>query len=71
MILKIPDGMLYLFPGLFFILFSYFSSFMAVWGFRVGVLDWVFGVGVSVAGVWGLLCFLGWCSLCLSFPHHK
>ena len=33
------------FPGLFFLIFSYFGSFMVVWGFGVGVLFWVFGVG--------------------------
>ena len=26
-------------PGLFFIFFSYFCSFITVWGFGVGVLD--------------------------------
>ena len=34
------------FPGLFFTIFSYFGSFMVVCGFGVGVLYWVFGVGV-------------------------
>ena len=37
-----PSLMLYFFPGLFFIIFSYFGSFMVVWGFGVGVLYWVF-----------------------------
>ena len=51
------------FPGLFFIIFSYFGSFMVVWGFGGRVLYWVFGVGViSWWGlepvVWGLLGFL-------------
>ena len=35
------------FPGLFFILFSHFCSFIVAWGsgLAVGVLDcWVFGV---------------------------
>ena len=34
------------FPGLFFRLFSQICSFMVVWVFEVGVLDWVFGVVV-------------------------
>ena len=35
-----------LFPGLFFRhFFSQFRSFMVVWGFRFGVLDWGFGIG--------------------------
>ena len=33
---------------LFFINFSYYCSFMVVWGFGVGVLYWVFGVGVFI-----------------------
>ena len=36
----------YFFPGLFFIIFSHFGSFMVVWGYGVGVLYWVFGVAV-------------------------
>ena len=28
-----------------------FSHFCSSWGFGVGVLDWVFGVGFSVDGV--------------------
>ena len=47
---------LYFFPGLFFILFSHFCSFMVGWGFGVGVLDWVFGLGFSVDEVWGTCC---------------
>ena len=52
------------FPGLFFIIFSYIWSFMVVWGFGVGVLDWVFGVGVFSSWdfepvVWDLLGVLG------------
>ena len=48
-----------LFPGLFFLIFSYFCSFMLIWGFGVGVLYRVFGVGVFIwrglgsAVVWG------------------
>ena len=39
---------------------------MVVWS--LGVLVWVFGVGVSVVGAWGLWCdafwvFAGWGSL--------
>ena len=34
------------FPGFIFIIFSYFSYFVVVWGFGVWVLDWVFFVGV-------------------------
>ena len=34
------------FPGLFYIIFSNFGSFMVVWGCGVGVLYWVFGVWV-------------------------
>ena len=60
--------MLYFFPGLFFIIFSYFGSFMVIWGFGVGVLYWVFGVGLFHlmgfgARVWGLLGFWGWGAL--------
>ena len=56
------------FPGLFFLIFSYFCSFLVVWGFGVGVLFWVFGVGVfSWWGlgpvVQGLLGLFGWGSL--------
>ena len=47
------------FPGLFFIILSYFGSFMVVWGFGVGVFSW-WGLGPVV---WGLLGFLGWGSL--------
>ena len=47
------------FPGLFFIIFSYFGSFMVVWGFGVGVFSW-WGLGPVV---WALLGFLGWGSL--------
>ena len=46
--------------GLFFIIFSYFGSFMVVWGFGVGVLYWDFGVGFSVDWVWGLWCGSFW-----------
>ena len=46
--------------------FPHFFSFMVVWGFGVGVLDWVLGVfswwGLGSV-VWGLLGFWGWCSL--------
>ena len=38
----------YLFPGFFFLLFSYFCSFMVVWGFRVGVLDFVLVLGFQL-----------------------
>ena len=49
------------FPGLFFIIFSHFCSFMVwIWGFKVGVLDWVFAVGFSVDGGWGLWCGAFW-----------
>ena len=41
------------FPGLFFIIFSYFGSFMVVWG--LGSYIWFLGLGFSVDGVWGLL----------------
>ena len=36
---------IFFFPGLFFIIFSYYCSFMVVWGFGVWFLFWVFGVG--------------------------
>ena len=36
------------FPGLFFWFFSHFYSFMVVWGFGVGVLNWVLGLGFPV-----------------------
>ena len=39
------EGYIFL-PGLLFIIFSYFGSFMVAWGFGVGVLCWVFGVRV-------------------------
>ena len=59
------------FPGLFFIPFPHFCSFMDGWGwrlgsgFRVGVYNW-WGLGPVV---WGLLGFLG---LGLSIlTHHK
>ena len=59
-------GAIFFFPGLFFLIFSYFCSFMVVWGFGVGVLYWVFGVfswwGLGPV-VWGLLGFLGLGSL--------
>ena len=41
------------FPGLFFRLFSQICSFMVVWVFEVGVLDWVFGVVVFQLMVFG------------------
>ena len=58
------------FPGLFFINFSYFGSFLVVWGFVLGLGSyiWFLGLGFSVDGVWGLWCgalwvFLGWGTL--------
>ena len=44
--------MLYFFPGLFFLNFSYFGSFKVVlgWGLILGFL----GLGFSADGVWGL-----------------
>ena len=46
---------LYFFPGLFFIIFSYFGSFMVVWGLGL----WIWGL---ILGFWGW-AFLGWGSL--------
>ena len=45
-------------PGLFFVLCCNCRSYMEVWGLEVWVwaLDWVFGGGISVDGVWGLWC---------------
>ena len=37
------------------ILFAFFLIFAHIW--RFGVVDWVFGVGISVNGVWGLWCW--------------
>ena len=39
---------------------SDFCSLMVVLGFGVCVLDWVFGLGFSVDGVWGLWCGAIW-----------
>ena len=49
---------LYFFPGLFLIIFSYFCSFMVVWGLgsKIGFL----GLGFSVDWVWGLWCGAFW-----------
>ena len=56
------------FPGLFFILFSHFCSFMVVWGFGVVVLDGLLGLGFSADGVLALWCwaFCGFIGLGLS-----
>ena len=43
--LRLLKFILYFFPGLFFIIFSYICPFMVVWGFGVGVLKLVLGVG--------------------------
>ena len=40
--------------------FSYFYSFIVVWGFGVGVLDKVLRLGFSVDGVWSLWCRAFW-----------
>ena len=72
MIGHIDAGMDYasyiIFSDSFFIIFSYFCSFMVVWSFGVGVLYWVFWVGVFSWGglgavVWGLLGLFSWGSL--------
>ena len=49
-------------------IFSYFGSFMVVWGLGFwgwGLILGFLGLGFSVDGpvVWGLLGFLGWGSL--------
>ena len=44
--------MLYFFPGLFFLNFSYFGSFKVVLGW--GLILRFLGLGFSVDGVWGL-----------------
>ena len=54
---------LYFFPGLFFTIFSYFCSFMVVWG--LGFLGWgsyigFLRYGCSVIGIWGLRCGAFW-----------
>ena len=49
------------FPRVILYNFSHFCSFMVwIWGFKVGVLDWVVAVGFSVDGVWGLWCGAFW-----------
>ena len=63
--LRLLKFILYFFPGLFFIIFSYICPFMAVWGFGVGVLKlvlevWVFSRWSLNPVVWGLLGFMRW-----------
>ena len=41
---------IFFFPGLFFKIFSYFCSFMVVWGFGVGVLLSFWGWGFHLMG---------------------
>ena len=57
-------GAIFFFPGLFLIIFSYFGSFMVVWG--LGLWGWGHILGIWVGGfslwglgpvVWGLLDF--------------
>ena len=51
--------MLYFFPGLFFILFSNFGSFMVI---LVGLGSWIrfVGLGFSFDWIWGLWCRAFW-----------
>ena len=53
-------------PGLFFIIFSHFCSFMVVWGqgHILGFWGWGFQLMGLVPVVRGLLGFLSWGSLC-------
>ena len=50
------------------ILFAFFLIFAHIW--RFGVVDWVFGVGISVNGVWGPWCEASWV-LCGWGSHRK
>ena len=43
---------LYVFPGLFFIFFSHFCSFMVVWGLGLGSQIWLLGSGSQLKGSW-------------------
>ena len=45
---------LYFFQGYSSYFFPSFCSFMVVWGFRVGVLFWAFGMGFSAVGPSGV-----------------
>ena len=57
---KVAYSSYIVFPGLFFILFSHFFSFMVVKGLGLGSMGVGLGLGFSVDWVWDLWCGALW-----------